>query len=503
MITADELVQAEKHGLSEEEIERQIKLIREGVQNPELIKAAKINDGIIAFDETEQEKFIKLWENESGNVNAMKFVPASGAASRMFKSLNFIYHNYDSITLKEISKKAKTDAEFAKAELFFGKIKRFPFADEIPDELKNFGENDDLFPLIDFIMRSDGLGFGDIPKGLIKFHKYGGKDLTPIEEQVEEASEILRGQTTKCLHFTISPRFEERFRKHFEEISKNASEEIRFEYSFQHPSTDTIVWDGEKLLRNKNGEVVFRPGGHGALIKNLNELDADFIFIKNIDNVSKREIASETVRYKKLLGGYALYLSKKTDEILRGIEQKQISDAALREALDFAEKTLNIDISDLRNLSGDEARKKLFAKLNKPLRVAGMVKNTGEPGGGPFWVKNEDGTMNLQIVEKAQINTSDENQKTILNSSTHFNPVDLVCRVKNYKGEKFDLTEFVNERYGIITEKHLEGKDVKVLELPGLWNAAMWDWITVFVDVPLETFTPVKEVTDLLKKEHN
>ncbi len=505
MFTRDEIERLEKHGISKEEAERQIALINKGVKRPELVKPARLGDGIVSFDEKRKRELIKHWEEKSREIKAVKFVPASGAATRMFKTLNFIYHNFDKITLAEISVKAKSDKTFAQAELFFSKIGEFPFAEDIPSELLNFEANENLFPLLRFILEKDGLNFGDSPKGLIKFHKRDGKSFTPVEEHAYEAANVLSRQREKKLHFTISPRFEKRFVAHFDKTKKNFAEHnLSFEYSFQHPSTDTIVWDGEKLLRNKNGDLVFRPGGHGALIENLNELDADLIFIKNIDNVSKLETAQKSYEYKKLLGGYALYLAEKIRKILRKSKTGKMNSDEINDAIVFAEEILNADFTEEeKNACESELRKTLFAKLDKPLRVAGMVKNTGEPGGGPFWVKNENGTLNLQIVEKAQIDLTDARQKEILAASTHFNPVDLVCYVKNYNGEKFDLKKFVNPDYGIITEKHLEGRDVKVLELPGLWNAAMWDWITVFVDVPLFTFTPVKEVTDLLKEEHN
>ncbi len=503
-LTKEEIEQIEKHGLTVDEVNRQISLINKGVKRPELVKPAIVGDGIVSFDEQRKKGFISFWEENSGKINAVKFIPASGAATRMFKALNFIYHNYDKITFAEISRKAETDKNYAQAELFFTKIKDFPFAEDIPADLLNPGVDDDLFPLLRFVMEEDGLNFGSSPKGLIKFHKRDGKSFTPVEEHAHEAANILENQAVKKLHFTISQIFEERFAKHFEETKENFTEDnLIFEYSFQHSSTDTIVWDGQKLLRNKNGELVFRPGGHGALIENLNELDADLIFVKNIDNVSKREIAESAYDYKKLLGGYALYLAREIREILTKLETGELNNAEIEAAFAFAEEVLNIGFTaEEKRVGKNELHSILFEKLNKPLRVAGMVKNTGEPGGGPFWVKRQDGSLNLQIVEKAQIDLSEPGQREILLASTHFNPVDLVCYVKNYKGVKFDLRKFVNSDYGIITEKHLEGRDVKVLELPGLWNAAMWDWITVFVDVPLFTFTPVKEVTDLLKEEH-
>ncbi len=502
--TQEEIGQITEHGLSVEEAERQIALINKGVKRPELLKPARINDGIVSFNEEEKNELVGFWEENSAEINAVKFVPASGAATRMFKALNFIYHNFDEITFSEIKEKAKEKAEFMKAKEFFENLARFPFAEDIPEKLRNFTETDDLFPLMNFLMNENGLSFSNVPKGLLKFHRRGGKTLTPVEEHASEALEILKNKEEIKIHFTISPQFEERFKKHFAEIlSRTENRKLNFEYSFQHPSTDTIVAVGETLLRDKNGNVVFRPGGHGALIKNLNELDADLIFIKNIDNVSRREIAIKSYEYKKLLGGYALKLAQEIKRILNALDSGNITETELSEAIKFAEKNLNIFFGETERAFQFERKKELlFEKLNKPLRVAGMVKNTGEPGGGPFWVKTENDLTNLQIVEKAQIDLSDNEQREILNASTHFNPVDLVCYVRDFKGRKFDLTKFVNPDYGIITEKHIEGKDVKVLELPGLWNAAMWDWITVFVDVPLFTFTPVKEVNDLLKPEH-
>ncbi len=502
--TDDEIKQIENHGLTVEEVMRQIELIKSGVKIPRLVKPAVIGDGIVKTDDKKIEELISFWEENSGRYSVVKFVPASGAATRMFKSLNKVYHNYKSITFSQLKKEAETDKELSKAKIFFENLDKFPFAEDIPHELKKIDDDTDLIKLLDFILGSHGLNFGNIPKGLIKFHRYGNKSATPVEEHVFEAENLLSSQNPKKLHFTISPQFEEQFKTQFGQIAiEKYKQNFVFEYSFQNPSTDTIVWDGEKLLKNKNGEIVFRPGGHGALIENLNNLDADLIFIKNIDNVAKRELAVKSIEYKKLLGGYALSLIERMHEILNKIDKDELFNAELHEALQFAENELNIKFSDEEKSLNENALKEiLFQKLNRPLRVAAMVKNTGEPGGGPFWIETENGGANLQIVEKAQIDLSDEKNREILQTSTHFNPVDIACFVKDFKDEKFDLKKFVNPDYGIITEKHLEGKDVKVLELPGLWNAAMFDWITVFVDVPLFTFTPVKEVIDLLREEH-
>ncbi len=501
--TDDEINQIENHGLTVEEVARQIELIQSGVKIPRLIKPAVIGEGIVEINDKKKEELIRYWKEKAGKYRVVKFVPASGAATRMFKSLNKIYHNYASITFSQLKKEAELDKELSKAKKFFENLDKFPFAEDILYELKKIDDDTDLIKLLDFILGSGGLNFGNIPKGLIKFHRYENRSATPVEEHVFEAEDLLLSQNPKKLHFTISPQFEEGFKNLFAKIAIDKYEQnFVFEYSFQNPSTDTIVWDGEKLLRNKKGEIVFRPGGHGALIENLNALDADLILIKNIDNVAKRELAVKSIEYKKMLGGYALSLVERTHEILRKIEKNELSSEELQEALKFAEKELNIKFSDGEKSLNENALKEiLFLKLNRPLRVAAMVKNTGEPGGGPFWIETEN-CVNLQIVEKAQIDLTDERNREILQSSTHFNPVDIACFVKDYRGEKFDLKKFVNPDYGIITEKHLEGKDVKVLELPGLWNAAMFDWITVFVDVPLFTFTPVKEVIDLLREEH-
>ena len=502
--TDDEIKQIVNHGLTVEEVTRQIELIQSGVKIPRLIKPAVIGDGIVKIDDKKKEELIRYWEDNSKKYRVVKFVPASGAATRMFKSLNKIYHNYGSITFSQLKKEAEADKELSKAKKFFENLNKFPFAEDIPAELKKIDDDTDLIKLFDFILGSGGLNFGNIPKGLIKFHRYENKSATPVEEHVFEAEHLLSSQNPKRLHFTISPQFEEGFKNLFARIAIDKYEQnFVFEYSFQNPSTDTIVWDGEKLLKNKNGEIVFRPGGHGALIENLNDLDADLIFIKNIDNVAKRELAVKSIEYKKLLGGYVLSLVERTHEILRKIEKNELSSEELQKALQFAENGLNVKFSEEeKSLNENVLKEILFQKLNCPLRVAAMVKNTGEPGGGPFWIETKNGGVHLQIVEKAQIDLSDESNREILQSSTHFNPVDIACFVKDFRGEKFDLKKFVNPDYGIITDKHLEGKDVKVLELPGLWNAAMFDWITVFVDVPLFTFTPVKEVIDLLREEH-
>ncbi len=505
ILSYDETVQIKEHGLTVEEVKRQIELIENGVKYPELVKPAVIGDGIKKFSEDEIDEFVEYWENNSNELNIHKFVPASGAATRMFKSLNFILHNFDKLTFGELKKNAKENPEFNKAKIFLENLEKFPFFEDIFPFEKPSSDDEDVIPLISFLLEPHGLNFADTPKALIKFHKYGKDFRTPIDEHVYEAIKLFDKDNLRSIIFTISPKYEERFQDYFSEVfSRFKNESLVLGISDQEPSTDTIVLDNGSLLKDENGKIIFRPGGHGALLENINKIFPHMIFIKNIDNVAKEAHANKTIRYRKFLGGYLLFLFDEISTILSAIENDEITKEELTEAIEFAEKDLNVILSkEVKSKSFTELKKLLFRKLNKPIRVAAMVKNTGEPGGGPFWVKNDDGSLNLQIIEKAQINTEDENQLNILKKATHFNPVDMVCFLRDYKYNKFDLKKFVNEEYGIITEKHLLGKDVKVLERPGLWNASMWDWITVFVDVPLFTFTPVKEVNDLLKPEHN
>ncbi|WP_396193814.1 DUF4301 family protein, partial [Flavobacterium sp.] len=330
---------------------------------------------------------------------------------------------------------------------------------------------------------------------------------TPVEEHLNECAFYASSNSVSHLHFTVTEHHENLFKaiidKVKEKVESKSNTKVHITYSYQDQSTDTIAVDmNNQPFRNENNELVFRPGGHGALINNLNELDADVIFIKNIDNVIQNHI-NEITLYKKGLAGILLELQEKTFQILTAIDQNNLSAEDIPVVIDFMQQQLNIDVlKDFQKYTLEHKIDFIKNKLNRPIRVCGMVKNEGEPGGGPFWVRSSKGNVSLQIVESSQVETNNLEQATVLAKATHFNPVDLVCATKNYQGQKFNLTQFVDHSTGFIVHKNNKGKELKGYELPGLWNGAMAKWITVFVEVPLVTFNPVKTVNDLLKPAH-
>ena len=326
---------------------------------------------------------------------------------------------------------------------------------------------------------------------------------------MEAAKYATNTDGTAMLHFTVSPEHEQMFKDTVDKLKDSYEKKygVRYEitYSCQKPSTDTVAIDANgALFREKDGKLLFRPGGHGALIENLNDLGQEIVFIKNIDNIVPETRMEATVTYKKVLAGLLLQLQQKTFEYLELLDEGGLTDDDLNEIIRFAQDKLMIDIPDfVKAYEPMEKIDYLYDLLNRPMRVCGMVKNEGEPGGGPFWVRNDDDEVSLQIIESSQINHGNEAQEAIFQGATHFNPVDLVCGCWNYKGEAFNLTEYVDPNTGFVSNKSKDGRELKALELPGLWNGAMADWITLFVEVPIETFNPVKTVNDLLKPMHN
>lgn len=491
MFTNNNLEQIRNQGLTVELIEEQLNNFRQGFPPMRLIAPAIPQNGIKILSEDEESRYISIFENSlSSGLNTMKFVPASGAASRMFKDL------YEFLETGE-------ENDFIND--FFTNLKKFAFH----DELKSLVTTDNKKELIALLLNSEGLNFGNLPKGLLPFHKYNGFYRTPFEEHLIEAASYCTGNNGNAkIHFTISPEHEEGFNRLAEKIVPSYQKKlgVRFDigFSFQHPSTDTIAanTDNTPYIDNE-GRLLFRPGGHGALIENLSELDADLIFIKNIDNVVPDRLKHFTKRYKKALAGMLVELRNKLFAYLEKLDKPNAAadEDLLKNIEMFMKKELGIQF-DSSNMDPKTRVLFLQKKLNRPIRICGMVKNEGEPGGGPFWAKNNDQTVSLQIVEKVQIDLNDPKQLELLNQSTHFNPVDLICSIKNYKGEKFELVAFRDSQTGFISSKSKDGVSIKALELPGLWNGAMSDWNTVFVEVPVETFNPVKTINDLLRNEH-
>lgn len=514
-LSENDVKQLESIGVKTQDVEKQIQRFKDGFPYLNIVKPATIGDGIIHVEEKNISHFISAYASGSKNKIVSKFVPASGAATRMFK-MPFEFMNWYDGSEDAVNKFLK-DKSFYSPYAFVANINHFAFIEDIKLSLRNFDENFDVLlqkkkyhEILKALLTDDGLGYGNLPKGLLKFHKYKIYSRTAVEEHVVEgAMHAVNKNGEVNIHFTISPAYMDEFVCHIEEIKKTYEPKFgvkyKTSYSVQKLSTDTIAVDeNNDPVRTSDGRLLFRPGGHGALIDNLNTIDSDIIFIKNIDNVVADRLKDKTITYKKLLGGVLVDLQKKAFDFASRLEGKTSLWGWRKKPIEeFIRKELCIVMPEAYEGWGmGEQCSYLYKILNRPIRVCGMVKNEGEPGGGPFWVKADDGSVSLQIVEKAQINEKDPVQAKLISSSTHFNPVDIVCSVKDHKGNKFNLYDYIDHTAGIITVKSKDGKLVKALELPGLWNGAMANWNTVFVEVPLITFNPVKEINDLLRDEH-
>ena len=504
MLTPEDKDLLVKKGISEQQIAEQLACFEKGFPFLKLDAAASVEKGIMAPAENEMKNYLEAWDTyKEGEKTIVKFVPASGAASRMFKNLfEFLGADYNT---------PKTDFE----KKFFDHIHSFAFYNDLNAAcMDNTGKDIDALmagkeykPIVANLLEAAGLNYGALPKGLLKFHRYADGVRTPLEEHLVEGALYAAGKTGKVnVHFTVSTEHRELFTKLVEEkvavYAKKYGVEYDVSFSEQKPSTDTVAADMEnKPFRDKD-KLLFRPGGHGALIENLNDLDADVIFIKNIDNVVPDRLKEDTVTYKKLIAGVLVTLQKQVFEYLELLDGGKYTHAQLEEIIRFLQQTLCCRKLDIKDLEDADLVIYLRKKLNRPMRVCGMVKNVGEPGGGPFLAYNADGTVSLQILESSQIDMNDPVKKEMFEKGTHFNPVDLVCAVRDYKGNKFDLVKYVDKATGFISYKSKNGRELKALELPGLWNGAMSDWNTVFVEVPLSTFNPVKTVNDLLREQH-
>ncbi len=509
MLKDRDLEQIKQKGITEQEIKRQIDIFKRGFPHIDLAAPATPGDGILVLDENRIDSYVEYYKKEAKNFSVLKFVPASGAATRMFKSI-FEWRE----KLKNNESPDDLVEEDESAGIFFKRITNFAFWNDLYDVMKKKGydavdciEKKEYLPLIEFLLDDKGLGYGKLPKGLLKFHKYNGNSCTSFEEHLIEGA--LYGKNVNGdvnLHFTVSPEHMELFEKHFETVARSYEEyygvKYNIDFSVQDPSTDTIAVDmNNQPFREADGSLLFRPGGHGALIGNLNSIDDDIIFIKNIDNVVPDRLKTPTVKYKKAIGGILLEIQSRVHQYQEIIEKGELNDNLYEQAVDFVCEKLNFD-PDLFKGQGEKGKDILQRKLYSPIRVCGMVKNEGEPGGGPFWVYSAGEIKSLQIIESSQINHKDPNQKDIFNKSTHFNPVDIVCGLKTWDGKKYDLEQYIDPNTGFISQKSKEGRSLKAFELPGLWNGAMADWITVFVEVPVITFNPVKTINDLLRDEH-
>jgi len=509
-----DIQQITKKGLTEKEVLSQIALFKSGLPFANVVDAATIGNGIIQLNEKDINEVVSYFEEHRSHFKFLKFVPASGAATRMFKFLFQFLKEYRPIIQSlnaYINRNDLKDLPF-----FLIGMEKFPFYEIVLQQIKSSGvdyqklnPNERAHFFVKTMLEENQLNYGNYPKGLLPFHKYKNNHIaTAFEEHLYESALYAVDDNIAKLHFTISEKYKDRFTNEFkriqEYVEQNTGVTFDISFSYQHESTDTIaVTSKDKPFRNDDGSLLFRPSGHGALLKNLNALDADIVFIKNIDNVVVKHYKHEVATYKKVLAGILMQLQQQTFEYLRLLNEIPLTESLLNTIAEFLIQKLNVQISEeFEKYSHKYKVDYLKEKLNRPIRVCGMVKNEGEPGGGPFWIKSASGNISLQIVESAQIDKKNKLQKELFKNATHFNPVDLVCGIKNYKGEKFNLEDFVDHQSAFITMKTKVGKDIKALELPGLWNGSMAHWNTVFVEVPVLTFNPVKTVNDLLKGPH-
>ena len=507
--TPEDLKQIQELGFSESDVAMQIENFRKGFSKIRLSEPATVeNGGIVRLTDADVTTYEEAYRKLTPGKKLLKFVPASGAATRMFNDLYAFTSTYFGV-----AHNFKT--QFPQVGEFIEHLRDFAFFDDLNNSMASAGldiedylSRGDYTAIINFLLKEQYLGYGKLPKALIKFHKYGSLQRTAFEEHIVEGALYAMSSDKKIrLHFTISPEHRHLFRKKMSEVKKyyetafNAAVDINF--SEQKHYTDRIIVDEyNEPARDDDGRLIFRPGGHGALIENLNECRADVIFIKNIDNVAPDWMKRTTVTYKRVLAGMLLSLQQKIFDYLGALDTNA-SKETIRECQAFVENTLHSTLPNDFDSMTDKSKKEVLAQvLDRPTRICGMVRNQGEPGGGPFFTVDNHGIRSLQIVEPGQVNRKEPEQDNIFQNGTHFNPVDIVCSTKDRKGRYYDLRKYVDDSTGFISKKSKGSGTVKTQELPGLWNGSMAFWNTVFVEVPLATFNPVKSVNDLLRKEH-
>ncbi len=509
--------QIKEHGLSEKEVRRQIAIFKRAAPHLHLVRPAIQGDGIEVISPKQIPSLMHAFENRPSRMSFLKFVPASGAASRMFKILLAERRKNEEVHRDVVAEKAASGDAAQQALLrFMDGLAQFAFYKDLAKAMAEKGMSMDeqmgagrYGDILSALLDPSGLNYAELPKGLLKFHDYGDEQRTAFEEHLVEAAFYGKDDKGRCrLHFTVSPEHMLKFKDLLETVrpvyEKEFQADFRVDFSVQKNATDTIAVDlDNRPFRDGEGRLLFRPGGHGALIENVNDLDADVVFIKNIDNVVPDRLKEETFKWKKILAGYLLGLKDRIDQYLNGLSEGEVDETSLDQITVFSKEKLHIHMPEhIQAAPLEERRSFLFKKLNRPIRVCGMVRNQGEPGGGPFWVASDNNQISLQIVEKAQVNMDSPDQEAVFKASTHFNPVDLVCAVKDWQGKPFDLRRYVDKDAVFISKKSKNGRDLKALEHPGLWNGSMSDWITLFVEVLIITFNPVKTVNDLLRKEH-
>ena len=501
----NDLQQIKAKGISLEVIEQQLERFRTGFPYLKIRSVATIGNGILRLNDQEIDQCIAVWDEfQTSGGTVEKFVPASGAASRMFKNI------FAFVTA------AKPAPETAYEKKFFAEIKNFAFYPALNQACQRLYGNDidgltaagEYVKVASALISKDGLNYGQLPKALLQFHRTETGAHTPLEEHFEEGAQYAADQCGNVnLHFTVSPEHRAAFQATIDAVLPAMQQQWGVKYrvtmSEQKSSTDTIAVNLDNTpYREADGSLLFRPAGHGALIENLNEINADVVFVKNIDNVVPRALRDATVRYKKVIGGLLVKIQRQIAAYLQQLTSGNYTIDDLREMIKYTHDVLSIRNEQTKNLDDSELALYLIGKFRRPIRICGVVRNEGEPGGGPYLAVNADGTSSPQILEAAQINSADPDAVALMKSGTHFNPVDLVCYIKDTDGTKFNLKNFVDVNTGLISEKSKSGVTIKALELPGLWNGSMSDWTTVFVEVPIETFNPVKEVNDLLRAQH-
>lgn len=509
-----ELIKAK--GIELQDIEKQVEYFKSGFPPMDVKKPATVANGVLQLSETQKIVLEVKYEESIEGKDIVKFVPASGAATRMFKiAYEFLRKHEGTEVGSESFRQYPSDHDVL---VLFDRIKEFAFYNDLKGMLVRKGHDLDALvekrayvEMLGALLENDGMEYGSLPKGLLQFHKYGNQEMrTPVEEHLVEGAMYARDTKGRVnIHFTVSPDHQRKFEYHIATIREKYEQRFRTKYNItysqQKPSTDTIAVDmNNEPFRKEDGELLFRPGGHGALLENLNDLDYDIIFIKNIDNVQPDRLKPAVEFNKKLLGGLLLDYQEKIFSFLTQLEDEKVDALEVLKNIEkfYSEEMGLLFPEEYAGWSFEDQITFAKGKLNRPIRVCGMVRNEGEPGGGPFWAKDEDGSTSLQIVESAQVDMDNPETKKVVQGSTHFNPVDIVCGVRDYKGEKFDLLQYRDPKTGFIAFKSRNGLEVKSQELPGLWNGSMSDWNTVFVEVPEATFSPVKKVNDLLRRSH-